>query len=146
MRSSNFKTVVLATLLAAVLNTCSWGQSTLGHWVGAWSTAVQAPVHFPGAPELPSVESKTVRMIVRPTIGGEQVRIRLSNAFGTKALPISAAHIALIAGGSKILPETDRVLNFGGRPSVEIPPGAPILSDPVDLKIPAFAEMAVTFM
>jgi lysophospholipase L1-like esterase len=101
-------------------------------------------MRFPGAPELPSLEGKTIRMTVRPTIGGEQVRIRLSNAFGTKALTIAAAHIALVAEGSKIVPDSDRVLKFGGMPSVNIPPGAPILSDPVDLKFAPFAEVAVS--
>jgi lysophospholipase L1-like esterase len=83
-------------------------------------------------------------MVVRPTIGGEHVRVRFSNAFGTTALPIAAAHIALVSEGSRIVPESDRVLKFGGNPSVTIPPGSPMVSDPVDLKFPAFAEIAVS--
>ena len=83
-------------------------------------------------------------MTVRPTLGGERVRIRLSNAFGTKPLTIGAAHVAIVSEGSKILPDSDRKLSFGGRPSVNVPPGAPILSDPVDLTIPVFAEVAVS--
>lgn len=134
----------LAILLAVVLNATAWAQKSTEHWVSAWSTAVHAPLQFPGAPPLPSFENKTVRMVVRPTIGGEQVRVRFSNACGTTALPIAAAHIALVAEGSRIVPESDRVLKFGGNPSVAIPPGSPMLSDPVDLKFPAFAEIAVS--
>jgi lysophospholipase L1-like esterase len=83
-------------------------------------------------------------MVVRPSIGGEPLRIRFSNAFGAKALKIGAAHVALIEQGSKIVADSDRVLTFGGLKTIAVPPGAPALSDPVDLKIPAFAELAVS--
>jgi lysophospholipase L1-like esterase len=89
-------------------------------------------------------ENQTIRMVVRPSVGGQRVRIRLSNAFGSAALPIGAAHIALVSQGGKIVSESDRTLMFGGRPSVSIPPGAPVLSDPVDLKALPFTEIAVS--
>src|SRR5437660_7529842 len=87
--------------------------SNSGHWVSAWSTAVHAPLQFPGVPPSPEFENQTIRMIVRPTIGGERVRIRLSNAFGSGALAIGAAHIALVSQGAKIVPESDHTLTFG---------------------------------
>jgi lysophospholipase L1-like esterase len=83
-------------------------------------------------------------MIVRPTIAGEQVRIRFSNACGNQPLPIGAAHIALVAEDDRIIAASDRTLMFSGKGSTRIPPGAPMLSDPVDLKFPAFAEIAVS--
>jgi lysophospholipase L1-like esterase len=83
-------------------------------------------------------------MVVRPTVGGERVRIRFSNAFGTTALKIGAAHIALASQDAKIVPESDHALTFGGNPSVSIPPGAPVLSDAVDLKVSQFTEIAVS--
>jgi lysophospholipase L1-like esterase len=135
---------VVAIILACVLRADSSAQTVGEHWVGAWSTAVHAPLRFPGAPEPPSLANKTIRMNVRPTMGGEHVRIRLSNAFGTKPLTISAAHIALVAEGSKIVQASDRVLKFGGRESVSIPPGAPMLSDPLELKFTSFAELAIS--
>src|SRR5882724_11493715 len=46
------------------------------HWVSAWSAAMHAPLPFPGLPPSPVFENQTIRMIVRPTIGGEHVRIR----------------------------------------------------------------------
>src|SRR5437016_10310295 len=88
--------------------------SNSGHWVSAWSTSVHAPLPFPGLPPSPVFENQTIRMLVKPTIGGERVRIRLSNAFGSTSLPIGAAHIALVAQGAKIVPESDRALTFGG--------------------------------
>ena len=80
-------------------------------------------------------------MIVRPTIAGERVRIRFSNACGNQPLPIGAAHIALVSKDDKIIAASDRTLTFSGKGSTRIPPGAPMLSDPVDLKFPAFAEI-----
>jgi lysophospholipase L1-like esterase len=83
-------------------------------------------------------------MVVKPTLDGDRLRIRLSNAFGNAALAIGAAHVALVQRGANIVPESDRVLTFGGRASVTIPPGAPVLSDPVDLKVAALAEIAIS--
>jgi lysophospholipase L1-like esterase len=89
-------------------------------------------------------ENQTIRMVIRPTVGGERVRIRLSNAFGTSALKIGSAHIALSSQEAKFIPETDRPLTFAGKPSISIPPGAPALSDAVDLKVSRFTEIAVS--
>ncbi len=114
------------------------------HWVSAWSAAMHAPLPFPGLPPSPVFENQTIRMIVRPTIGGEHVRIRLSNAFGTSALKIGAARIAIAAQDSKIVPESDHPLTFGGAASISIPPGAPALSDPVDLHVSQSSEIAVS--
>jgi len=50
----------------------------------------------------------------------------------------------LVSKDDKIIPESDRALSFSGKGSTRIPPGAPMLSDPVDLKFPAFAEIAVS--
>ncbi|HWR14938.1 MAG TPA: SGNH/GDSL hydrolase family protein [Terriglobales bacterium] len=114
------------------------------HWVSAWSTAIHAPLSFPGAPPPPMFENQTIRMVVRPTIGGDRVRIRLSNAFGTDALTVGPAHIAISAGGAKIVADSDRTLTFYGKSSVKIPRGAPLLSDPVDLKFAPFAELVIS--
>jgi len=115
-----------------------------GHWVSAWSAAVHAPLPFTDLPASPVFENQTIRMVVRPTMGGERLRVRLSNAFGTTATTIGAAHVALVSKGAEIVPQSDRVLTFSGSSSIAIPPGAPVFSDPVDLKVPAFAELAIS--
>ena len=115
-----------------------------GHWVSAWSTAVHAPLPFPGLPPSPVFENQTVRMVVKPTIGGQRLRVRFSNAYGTTPLKIASAHIALSQKGAAIVPESDRALTFGGRSSISIPAGAPILSDPIDLNVLPFTEVAVS--
>ena len=147
MRKARFWCVVILTvvLVASLSPIASPENSPAGrHWVSAWSAAVHTPLPFPGLPPAPVFENQTIRLVVRPTIGGDRVRIRLSNAFGTAALTIGSAHIALTKDKSSIVPESDHALTFGGRPSVSIPPGAPILSDAVDLKVAAFTEISVS--
>ena len=117
---------------------------TEGHWVSAWATSVMLPMSFPGLPPEPSLEDRTIRMIVRPTIGARQIRIKLSNEFGSSPLVIDAARIALTDAGPKIKSDTDRELTFGGNKKVTVPAGAPILSDPVDLSVTAFSEVSIS--
>jgi lysophospholipase L1-like esterase len=146
VRKSKSATTVLSIFIAAILSVFAWADKpgNTGHWVSAWSTAVHAPLQFPGLPPTPVFENQTIRMVVRPTIGGERVRIRLSNAFGNSALVIGSAHIALVSQSAKIRPESDRTLLFGGRGAVNIPREAPVLSDAVDLKVLPFQEIAVS--
>ena len=113
-------------------------------WAGTWSTALQAPntVVFGVGPEF---NNQTLRQIVRTSAGGRKVRVRLST-FGAGALVIGAAHVALREPGADaaIIPESDRTLTFGGSPAITIPPGAPVLSDAVDLEVPPLADLAVS--
>jgi lysophospholipase L1-like esterase len=108
------------------------------HWVATWITS---PVK--GLPKL-TLHDQTVRMIVHTSIGGDRFRVEFSNAFGDHSLFIGAAHLAIRAKGSSIVPGSDRTLTFNGSPSVTIPPGAPMLSDPVSLKAPPLADLAVS--
>src|SRR5436190_23330388 len=97
---------------------------------------------------LPAVTAQynnvTLREIVHTSVGGDEVRVRIANTFGTSPLVIGAAHVALSSSGSSIVPGTDRALTFGGRSSVTIPAGAPAVSDPVDLHVEAVADIAVS--
>jgi lysophospholipase L1-like esterase len=138
--------MALAVLIAMVLNSTALAQTPKHqkHWVSAWSSAMHAPLAFIPGQAISGLENRTLRMIVRPTIAGERVRIRFSNACGNQPLLIGAAHIALVSKEDKIIPESDRTLAFSGKGSTRIPPGAPMLSDPADLKFPAFAEIAVS--
>jgi len=110
-------------------------------WVGTWGAG-------PGGPPLPAstqvFTDQTVRLIVHTSIGGTRVRIRLSNEMGSTPLRIGGAHVALRAGGADIQAGTDRALTFSGNPGIVIPPGAPVLSDPVDLNVPALSDLAIS--
>ncbi len=108
------------------------------HWVGAWSASPQTGFF---ASEF---NNRSLRMMVHTSIGGDRVRVRLSNAFGTGPLVVEAAHIALRSAGAAIVAGTDRAVSFGGRPSVTIPPGALVVSDAIALGVPALSDVAVS--
>jgi hypothetical protein len=87
---------------------------------------------------------QTARMFMRISVGGSSVRLRLSNANGSSPLFLGQVRLALHDRGSEIVARSDRQLSFSGRPSVEIPVGETITSDPVRLDIPAMADVAVS--
>ncbi|MFC5479343.1 SGNH/GDSL hydrolase family protein [Massilia suwonensis] len=110
-------------------------------WTGTWGTAPAGP---PAPANLQTFTDQTLRLIVHTSIGGNRVRIRVSNEFGTVPLRIGAARIGVRAAGSDVAPGTDRALTFSGSTSITIPPGAPVLSDPVELNVPALGDLAVS--
>lgn len=117
------------------------------HWVGSWTASPQATwgagfVLPNNAPD--RLRDQTVRQVARISVGGARVRIALSNAYGREPVVIGAARIARSLGGSRIDAGSDRALTFGGRGEVTLLPGAPVLSDPVELSAPALAELAVS--
>ena len=116
-------------------------------WITTWIASPEARWNgdFPLPTNLPfHLWDQTVRQIARVSIGGSRVRILLSNAYGTRPLKIGAADIALSGKDASIVPGSNRVLTFGGKTSVVIPPGAPMLSDPVDLDVAALSHLSVS--
>ena len=113
------------------------------HWVGTWTASLHQP--NPGPPTLTNsgFANQTLRQIVHTSVGGTRVRLRLST-LGAGALVVGAARVAIREANAAIVPGTDRTLTFGGEASVRIPAGAVVLSDPVDLEIPALADLAVS--
>jgi lysophospholipase L1-like esterase len=112
-----------------------------GPWLATWAASPQRA--DPDDPPL-QIAGQTLRQTLHVSLGGPRVRVRLSNRYGTAALVIGAAHVALGASGSSIQPGTDRALSFGGSPGVTIPAGAHVVSDPVSLTVPARADLAVS--
>jgi lysophospholipase L1-like esterase len=108
-------------------------------WVGTWAASPQA-AEPPGA----TLEDQTVRQVVRTSVAGSMVRVRLSNEFGTTPLVIGAASVARHGGGAAIVAGSDVPLTFGGRPGITLAPGAPALSDPVDFDVPALGDVVVS--
>jgi lysophospholipase L1-like esterase len=115
-------------------------------WFATW-----APSYFAAALPLPdSVDrvptyvNRTLRQIVHTTLGGDRVRIRLTNEYGERPLVIGAAHLAVRDSGAAIKAATDRAITFGGRATVTLRPGAVVVSDALDLKIPALSDLAIS--
>lgn len=142
-------TVSLALLLfslASVPHVASAQKSAATqHWVGTWAASPQMPVDVGGLnPADAGFNNQTIRMIARVSIGGEQIRVRFSNTFGSAPVTVGSAHIALAGKGAAIVPGTDRALTFSGEKSFTIPTGALVLSDPISLKLPPLTSVAVS--
>jgi lysophospholipase L1-like esterase len=131
-------------------------------WVATWGTAqstFRAPPaappltpqlgpdprrRHPIPPSIASLNNQTVRMIVRASVGGETVRIRLQHAFGAPSVAIGAAHIAIREKDSAIVAGSDRALTFGGRATATLYGGQTLVSDPVKLSFKPLADLAVS--
>jgi lysophospholipase L1-like esterase len=135
-------------------------------WVSAWGTAQQlAPQPAPKMPPpevmarframpkppvspIPPIpqqfSNQTLRMIARTSIAGNAVRVQLSNAAGAEPLVIAEVRLAKSKGASRIDPASDHALTFGGQRAVTIEPGQIVTSDPVELAVPAFQDLAVS--
>ena len=113
---------------------------TSPHFVGTWHASVESGART----NLTGFTDQTLRFIVHTTVGGSGARVQLSNVFGTTALTIGSAHLALRSSGASIVPGTDRVLTFNGAPTVNIPAGGMIYSDPVALQVPQLTDLAIS--
>ena len=159
----NFRPLIVAFTLAALFACVAPLANAQDHWVATWAASPQGPRFvFPRAltpppqpgqpnpppppafPPPPTINNQTVRMIVHTSIAGRRARVQLSNAFGTTALHIGAAHIALRDKDSSIVAGSDRPLTFSGNSSFTIPPGAEILSDPVGLEVPKLGDLVIS--
>jgi lysophospholipase L1-like esterase len=95
-------------------------------------------------PPDPGLADATLRQVVHVSLGGKRLRVRFSNAFGTKPLTILKAHIAVSDGGSAIKADGSKPLTFGGSTAVTIPTGAPTVSDPIEFDLKPLSNLAVT--
>lgn len=116
-------------------------------WVTSWYASPQPRWEdgFVLPTKLPSqLCNQTVRQLARVSVGGQRVRVVLSNAYGTEPLVIGAAHLALAGEGSSIVAGSDRALSFEGNAAVTIPAGAAWISDPVALPVQAGGRVALS--
>jgi lysophospholipase L1-like esterase len=85
-----------------------------------------------------------MRQIIRPTVGGDAVRVRLTSAHAKGPVTVGTARLAIQDDEASIVPESDRVLTFGGQTSLTLPPDAVVVSDPVTLAVPALGDLAIS--
>jgi lysophospholipase L1-like esterase len=110
-------------------------------WFATWGAAPEGP---PTSANTLSFSNQTLRLIVRASAGGSRVRVRLTNEMGSSTLRIGAASIGLRSSGASLVAGSERDLRFSGSPTAVLPIGAALVSDPVDLAVPAFADVAVS--
>jgi lysophospholipase L1-like esterase len=119
-------------------------EETSAHWVGTWASSQMVPV---GRFSQADLTDATVRQVVRVSLGGERLRIRFSNRFGTRPLRIESVQVARSAdpATARIAAGSGRAVTFAGHDSVTLAPGADAVSDPVDLALPPLSHLAISF-
>jgi lysophospholipase L1-like esterase len=139
-----FVVSILVLIGPAFLSTAGAQGADFGgpHWVATWSVPPMQDGTAIGASR--SFENQTVRQIVYISVGGSRLRVKLSNEYGSSALIIGSAHIAVQSSAASIVPQSDRVLKFGGQGSVVIPAGSVALSDPVTLSVPSNTSLTIS--
>jgi lysophospholipase L1-like esterase len=130
--------IALLVLVASPLALARDGDRD-SHWVGTWATAPLAQAPGPTV----NVANQTLRQIVHISVGGDRVRVRVSNALGTVPLTIGAAHIAVRDANERIVAGSGAPLTFSGNPDITIPPGAIALSDAVRLDARPLSDLAI---
>ena len=123
-------------------------------WVATWGASQQTPETGNALPA-DDLRDATVRQIFRLSVGGQSLRVHVSNAFGTETLHFTSVHIArpvstslegsLVTSSAAINPATDKALTFGGTGDVAVPPGAEFVSDAIEYPVSALSDLAVTF-
>ena len=150
-----------AALTLGFTTACAADKNDDRKWVASWATPIAmrygTPLIFPGEPRaksksdeyekekirkaaladpaLPNNEAfdQTFRMIIKPDLWGDTVRVRFSNVFGSQDVVLTAAALGLQDYGGHILAGTGLRVTFGGRSGVTLPKGRIVLSDPVHL-------------
>jgi len=121
------------------------GSALAQNWVASWATSQQLaePRNSLAQPDLADL---TLRQIVHLTLGGTELRLRISNRFGTTPLQVNAVHVARATSPKSpaIVAGSDKALTFSGRPDVTIPAGADYLSDPIAFRTTALSDLTIT--
>ena len=142
-----FPKLSIAIMLVLVSIGPLQAQSTDGlNWVSTWSASPSSlpPGLLPPQEITDAFNNQTLRLIAHTSIGGDVVRIRVSNTHGNKRLVVGAASIALQSQGSEVVPTTLTKLTFGGQDSITIPRGALVFSDPIAFTAPALSNLSVS--
>jgi len=84
------------------------------HWVATWSTSNAA------VPDPATFKNQTLREIVHTSVGGQAVRIRLANTFGTQAVTFDSVYVGLQKSGASLVAGSNHAVTFGGSKSITI--------------------------
>lgn len=148
-RQRPIRSAVLAAAfaLAATLSGPSLALAEDQNWVGTWMASPQ-PIwgsDFPFPTKIPaSVGDRTFRQFAKISLGGSRVRLVFSNAYGDQPMRIGGASVGLAGEDNAVEAGTFRKITFGGKDDIVVPPGAPAISDPLDMTVEPQARLAVS--
>jgi len=134
--------MVLAATIAVFVSSRPAAAARPAGWVTSWSASPQTA--RPGTLAAAGFDDQTLREIIFPSVGGDLIRLELTNVFGASALRIGHVTVALAGLGATVVPGTIHPVTFGGSPSARIPAGQQVLSDPVGIRVAALQDLAVS--
>lgn len=138
-----------ALVTSAVLASGAFAEPADAAWIDTWTASVQ-PIWPANALPLETgipdtLTDSTVRQIVRLSVGGDRVRIVLSNEYGATPMKIGGVEVARLAGETARADlSTRRTVTFDGQPTATIPAGARLMSDSIELAMPSLARLSVS--
>ena len=137
--------LMLCILVPAVHPTYAASSAISQRWVGSWAAAQQTLEKDTSISE-EEFRGASLRQIVHLSLGGTQLRIRISNAFGLSPLHLTSVHVAspFSPAESKVDIATDKTLTFGGVQDVTVPAGADYFSDAIAFSAGPLSDLAVT--
>jgi lysophospholipase L1-like esterase len=158
------RALVILSLIVAIASS-AWAQNARvpagQKWAATWAASVHGPYPSGNASAQPDLKfafpdaaqgavDQTFRLIVKPDLWGDRIRIRLANTFGAQPIAFDQIYVGIAATGGNVVNGTNRPVRFAGAPSVNIAPGTFAYSDAVELKLPAGAitegrKLAVSF-
>lgn len=143
--SSTVLTVFVGLLFTFFLFSNSKAQSKeKGQWIGTWGASPQL-VEPRNMPPKPGLSNNTLRQVVHVSLGGNRLRLELSNNFGTTPITLKSVHVAVTAkDSSAIIPSTDKTLTFKGKHEVTIPARKAVMSDPFNFHLKPLSNVTIT--
>src|ERR1035441_7761713 len=137
----NASTKAVFTTFLFLLSPCAMGQRPT--WIATWATSAEAADADPDEALL-NLDNQTVREHVRVTLGGPQIRIRLTNEYSSSPVLVGKVSVGIARSTTSVVSGSIRGVTFGGKGAISIPPGAPALSDPIDLAVTSGSELAIS--
>ncbi|HUC27399.1 MAG TPA: SGNH/GDSL hydrolase family protein, partial [Streptosporangiaceae bacterium] len=132
----------LVAILPAAAN--AWPPPSRSGWVATWAASPMAGTALGSPKAHAGFSDQTVRNVIYTSVGGNDLRVQVSNTFGTKPLTVGAVSVGVVLVGARLVPGTARTVTFGGKASVTIPAGAQALSDPLAMRVAPLEELAIS--
>ncbi len=133
------KRLLVFLMVFCALSTYSLAQN----WVGTWATAPQTVVKS-FMPYNNCMTNRSVRQVVKVSIGGDVIRLKLSNIYSMQPVEIRSIYIAHAKDSFDINAKTAQYFKFGNSYKTVIPAGKQIVSDALKFKLRNLERVAIT--
>ncbi len=133
------KRLLVFLMMFCALSTYSLAQN----WIGTWATAPQTVVKS-FMPYNNCMTNRSVRQVVKVSIGGDVIRLKLSNIYSMQPVEIRSIYIAHAKDSSDIDAKTAQYFKFGNSYKTVIPAGKQIVSNALKFKLRNLERVAIT--